>query len=60
MFATGHTTLAAFQIWDLGPRSIAGRAARKAGIQFVTELHKKQSTSTLDAVDETDPAKQTK
>uniref|UniRef100_A0A915PXY2 Inheritance of peroxisomes protein 1 n=1 Tax=Setaria digitata TaxID=48799 RepID=A0A915PXY2_9BILA len=41
LYATGHTSLAALQIWDLGPRSIAGRAARKAGTQFVTDLYKK-------------------
>ncbi|KAK6106432.1 Senescence-associated family protein [Brugia pahangi] len=34
LYATGHTSLAALQLWDLGPRSIAGRAARKAGTQF--------------------------
>uniref|UniRef100_A0A158Q6U4 Inheritance of peroxisomes protein 1 n=1 Tax=Elaeophora elaphi TaxID=1147741 RepID=A0A158Q6U4_9BILA len=45
LYATGHTSLAALQLWDLGPRSIAGRAARKAGTQFVTDLYKKKSTS---------------
>lgn len=45
LYATGHTTLAAFQLWDLGPRSIAGRAARKAGIQFVNDLHSLHSNS---------------
>uniref|UniRef100_A0A7I4KIW0 Senescence domain-containing protein n=1 Tax=Brugia malayi TaxID=6279 RepID=A0A7I4KIW0_BRUMA len=44
LYATGHTSLAALQLWDLGPRSIAGRAARKAGTQFVTDLYKKRST----------------
>lgn len=33
LYAAGHGTLAAAQLWDLGPRSIAGRMARKAGIQ---------------------------
>ncbi|VDK63909.1 unnamed protein product [Onchocerca ochengi] len=45
LYATGHTSLAALQLWDLGPRSIAGRAARKAGTQFVTDLYKKKSPS---------------
>ncbi|VDN51271.1 unnamed protein product [Dracunculus medinensis] len=53
LFATGHTTLAAFQIWDLGPRSIAGRAARKAGIQFVNDLHKSRSNSKICKIDDT-------
>lgn len=44
LYATGHSTLAAFQLWDLGPRSIAGRAARKAGVQFVQDLHKRSSS----------------
>ncbi|CAL2028927.1 unnamed protein product [Caenorhabditis brenneri] len=39
LFAAGHGTLAAAQLYDLGPRSVAGRMARKAGIQMVTELH---------------------
>ncbi|CAI2321112.1 unnamed protein product [Caenorhabditis sp. 36 PRJEB53466] len=39
LFAAGHGTLAAAQLWDLGPRSVAGRMARKAGIQMVTDLH---------------------
>lgn len=43
LYATGHTSLAALQLWDLGPRSLAGRAARKAGVQFVTDLHKRSS-----------------
>lgn len=38
LHGAGHTTLSAFQLWDLGPRSIAGRVARKAGIQFVSGL----------------------
>lgn len=49
LYATGHTSLAALQLWDLGPRSIAGRAARKAGMQLVTDLHKKQMRATLDS-----------
>ncbi|EFO21573.2 hypothetical protein LOAG_06914 [Loa loa] len=48
LYATGHTSLAALQLWDLGPRSIAGRAARKAGTQFVTDLYKKRSTPRLE------------
>ncbi|MCP9260002.1 Spartin [Dirofilaria immitis] len=48
LYATGHTSLAALQLWDLGPRSIAGRAARKAGTQFVADLYKKASTSYLE------------
>ncbi|CAP31607.1 Protein CBG12661 [Caenorhabditis briggsae] len=39
LFAAGHGTLAAAQLWDLGPRSVAGRMARKAGIQMVSDLH---------------------
>ncbi|VDM42880.1 unnamed protein product [Toxocara canis] len=58
LYATGHTTLAAFQLWDLGPRSIAGRAARKAGMQFVTELHKKQSGTNQDTVVESESSGQ--
>ncbi|KAL3998261.1 Senescence-associated family protein [Acanthocheilonema viteae] len=48
LYATGHTSLAALQLWDLGPRSIAGRAARKAGTQFVTDLYKKSTTQMED------------
>ncbi|VDK89059.1 unnamed protein product [Litomosoides sigmodontis] len=44
LYATGHTSLAALQLWDLGPRSIAGRAARKAGTQFLTDLCNDKST----------------
>uniref|UniRef100_A0A158P8E0 Senescence domain-containing protein n=1 Tax=Angiostrongylus cantonensis TaxID=6313 RepID=A0A158P8E0_ANGCA len=33
LFAAGHSSLAAAQLWDLGPRSIAGRMARRAGVQ---------------------------
>ncbi|CAB3407873.1 unnamed protein product [Caenorhabditis bovis] len=40
LFAAGHGTLAASQLWDLGPRSVAGRMARKAGIQLVSDLHR--------------------
>jgi hypothetical protein len=36
LHAIGHTTLAGYQLYDLGPRSIAGRMARKAGIQIIT------------------------
>ncbi|KAI1728412.1 senescence-associated protein domain-containing protein [Ditylenchus destructor] len=35
LYAAGHTTLAGFRLWDLGPRAIAGRMARKAGLQIV-------------------------
>ncbi|CAK5049943.1 unnamed protein product [Meloidogyne enterolobii] len=35
LHALGHTTLASFQIYEFGPRSIAGRMARKAGLQIV-------------------------
>lgn len=35
LHAVGHTTLAGFQLYELGPRSIAGRMARKAGLQLV-------------------------
>uniref|UniRef100_A0A0N5BY40 Inheritance of peroxisomes protein 1 n=1 Tax=Strongyloides papillosus TaxID=174720 RepID=A0A0N5BY40_STREA len=38
MYAAGHTTIAGMQLWDLGPRSVAGRMARKAGVQFVHNL----------------------
>uniref|UniRef100_A0A0K0EDE7 Dolichyl-diphosphooligosaccharide--protein glycosyltransferase subunit DAD1 n=1 Tax=Strongyloides stercoralis TaxID=6248 RepID=A0A0K0EDE7_STRER len=38
VYAAGHTTIAGFQLWDLGPRSVAGRMARKAGVQFVHNL----------------------
>ncbi|CAI5439332.1 unnamed protein product [Caenorhabditis angaria] len=43
LFAAGHGGLAAAQIWDLGPRSVAGRMARKAGIQMVRDLDRKGS-----------------
>jgi len=36
LHAIGHTTLAGYQLYDLGPRSLAGRMARKAGIQIIT------------------------
>ncbi|KIH66958.1 hypothetical protein ANCDUO_02714 [Ancylostoma duodenale] len=39
LFAAGHGSLAAAQLWDLGPRSIAGRMARRAGVQMVKDLH---------------------
>ena len=39
LHAIGHTTLAGYQLYDLGPRSIAGRMARKAGIQVLTGGH---------------------
>lgn len=48
LFAAGHGTLAAAQLWDLGPRSVAGRMARKAGIQMVTDLHHSRKGSQLD------------
>uniref|UniRef100_A0A914DYM3 Inheritance of peroxisomes protein 1 n=1 Tax=Acrobeloides nanus TaxID=290746 RepID=A0A914DYM3_9BILA len=37
LYASGHATLAGMRLYDLGPRSIAGRVARKAGIEFVRE-----------------------
>lgn len=48
LFAAGHGTLAAAQLWDLGPRSVAGRMARKAGIQMVTDLHHSRKGSQMD------------
>lgn len=48
LFAAGHGTLAAAQLWDLGPRSVAGRMARKAGIQMVSDLHHSRKGSRLD------------
>ncbi|WKX89789.1 hypothetical protein Q1695_008997 [Nippostrongylus brasiliensis] len=42
LFAAGHGSLAAAQLWDLGPRSVAGRVARRAGVQIVRDLHEKQ------------------
>lgn len=47
LYATGHTTLAALQLYDLGPRAIFGRAARKAGIHFVKTLHEAHSADDL-------------
>jgi hypothetical protein len=47
LHGAGHTTLSAFQLYDLGPRSIAGRVARKAGIQFVTGMSRKDSSSLM-------------
>ncbi|CEF68304.1 Spartin [Strongyloides ratti] len=38
MYAAGHTTISGIQLWDLGPRSVAARMARKAGVQFVHNL----------------------
>ncbi|KAK0423316.1 hypothetical protein QR680_008076 [Steinernema hermaphroditum] len=35
LFAAGHGGLTAFQVWDLGPRSVAGRMARKGAIEMV-------------------------
>ncbi|CAJ0961404.1 unnamed protein product, partial [Mesorhabditis belari] len=43
LHATGHTSLAAVQLWDLGPRSVAGRMARKAGLQVLSDLHRKRT-----------------
>lgn len=37
IYGIGHTTLAGIQIYELGPRSIAGRMARKAGLQVVKQ-----------------------
>uniref|UniRef100_A0A1I7TD11 Inheritance of peroxisomes protein 1 n=2 Tax=Caenorhabditis tropicalis TaxID=1561998 RepID=A0A1I7TD11_9PELO len=48
LFAAGHGTLAAAQLWDLGPRSVAGRMARKAGIQMVSDLHHSRKGSQID------------
>ncbi|KAF1771071.1 hypothetical protein GCK72_002896 [Caenorhabditis remanei] len=48
LFAAGHGTLAAAQLWDLGPRSVAGRMARKAGIQIVTDLHHSRKGSQME------------
>uniref|UniRef100_A0A914QRX4 Senescence domain-containing protein n=1 Tax=Panagrolaimus davidi TaxID=227884 RepID=A0A914QRX4_9BILA len=39
LHAIGHTTLASYQLYDLGPRALAGRMARKAGIQIITGGH---------------------
>ena len=36
--AAGHTTLAGWQLWDFGPRAIAGRMAKRAGIQIVRNM----------------------
>ncbi|KAI6182923.1 Senescence domain-containing protein [Aphelenchoides bicaudatus] len=47
LHAGGHTTLSAFQLWDLGPRSIAGRVARKAGLQFVSGMASTSSSNNL-------------
>ena len=47
LFAAGHGTLAAAQLWDLEPRSIGGRMERKAGIQMVTDLHHSRKGSQL-------------
>ncbi|KJH51628.1 hypothetical protein DICVIV_02164 [Dictyocaulus viviparus] len=41
LFAAGHSSIAAAQLWDLGPRSIAGRVARKAGVEIVKDLHER-------------------
>ncbi|GMT00271.1 hypothetical protein PENTCL1PPCAC_22445, partial [Pristionchus entomophagus] len=42
LYAAGHGSLAAAQLWDLGPRSIAGRMARKAGIQwYAISIHRR-------------------
>ncbi|VDK75433.1 unnamed protein product, partial [Cylicostephanus goldi] len=32
LHTAGHGSLAAAQLWDLGPRSVAGRMARRAGV----------------------------
>ncbi|KAK5968293.1 Spartin [Trichostrongylus colubriformis] len=47
LFAAGHSSLAAAQLWDLGPRSIAGRMARRAGVQMVRDLHEKRAGEPL-------------
>uniref|UniRef100_A0A914IFJ8 Senescence domain-containing protein n=1 Tax=Globodera rostochiensis TaxID=31243 RepID=A0A914IFJ8_GLORO len=55
LYALGHTTLAGFQLYELGPRSIAGRMARKAGLQMVQkkrliDLHTNVATALLDNI----------
>ncbi|VDO05909.1 unnamed protein product, partial [Haemonchus placei] len=47
LFAAGHTSLAAAQLWDLGPRSVAGRVARRAGVQLVKDLHEVRAGEAL-------------
>lgn len=47
LFAAGHGSLAAAQLWDLGPRSIAGRMARRAGVELVRDLHEKRAGEPL-------------
>ncbi|KAI6178050.1 Senescence domain-containing protein [Aphelenchoides besseyi] len=47
LHGAGHTTMSAFQLWDLGPRSVAGRVARKAGIQFVHGISSKDSSQAI-------------
>ncbi|KAF8367405.1 spg-20, partial [Pristionchus pacificus] len=48
LYAAGHGTLAAAQLWDLGPRSIAGRMARKAGIQwYAISIHRRNTRRNL-------------
>ncbi|KAK6010445.1 hypothetical protein OSTOST_24528, partial [Ostertagia ostertagi] len=47
LFAAGHSSLAAAQLWDLGPRSIAGRMAKRAGVQLVKDLHEKRAGEPL-------------
>ncbi|KAF7639321.1 Amidase domain-containing protein [Meloidogyne graminicola] len=42
LHALGHSTLAGFQIFELGHRSIAGRMARRAGIQIVQDFSKSE------------------
>uniref|UniRef100_A0A915MVL6 Senescence domain-containing protein n=1 Tax=Meloidogyne javanica TaxID=6303 RepID=A0A915MVL6_MELJA len=46
LHALGHTTLASFQIYEFGPRSIAGRMARKAGLQIVQGIGTQTETKT--------------
>uniref|UniRef100_A0AC34F859 Senescence domain-containing protein n=1 Tax=Panagrolaimus sp. ES5 TaxID=591445 RepID=A0AC34F859_9BILA len=50
LHAIGHTTLASYQLYDLGPRALAGRMARKAGIQIITGGHGTTRTIVQDGV----------
>lgn len=46
LYAAGHTTLASMQLADLGPRAIAGRMAKKAGIQIVQGVNESEHVVT--------------
>ncbi|KAL7071838.1 hypothetical protein ACQ4LE_008836 [Meloidogyne hapla] len=50
LHAIGHTTLAGFQIYEFGPRSIAGRMARKAGLQIVQGVAQTEIKSTTTTI----------